>query len=139
VSAAADLVRRMHAELLPSRDLDRLGEFFAADFTSHEMPPGLPEGIDGVRAFFGMFLAGLADIEVTIDELVADGDRVAVATTTSGTHNGELFGVAPTGRRISVTGIDIVRVEGDRIVEHRGLTDTVGLLRQLHADGAASA
>jgi predicted ester cyclase len=135
VSAAADLVRRLHSELLASRDLDRLGDFFAADFTSHNMPPGLPQGIDGVRAFFQVFLDGLEDIEVTVDELVADGDRVAVATTTSGTHSGELLGAAPSGRRIAVTGIDLVRVEGGLIVEHRGLTDTVGLLRQLHDGG----
>jgi predicted ester cyclase len=57
---------------------------------------------------------------------------VAVATTTSGVHSGDLLGVAPSDRRISVTGIDMVRVDGGRIVEHRGLTDTVGLLRQLH-------
>jgi len=94
------------------------------------MPPGLPQGIDGVRAFFQGFLDGLTEIEVTVDELVADGDRVAVATTTSGVHSGHLFGVAPTGRRVSVAGIDVVRVDG-RIVEHRGLTDTVGLLRQV--------
>lgn len=135
MSAAADLVRRLHSELLASRDLDRLGDFFAADFTSHNMPPGLPQGIDGVRAFFQVFLDGLEDIEVTVDELVADGDRVAVATTTSGTHSGELLGAAPSGRRIAVTGIDLVRVEGGLIVEHRGLTDTVGLLRQLHDGG----
>jgi predicted ester cyclase len=125
----------MHEELLASRDLDRLGEFFAEGFTSHNMPPGLPQGIAGVRAFFQLFLDGLSDIDVRVDELIADGDRVAVATTTSGTHSGELFGVAPTGRRISVTGIDLVRVDGGRIVEHRGLTDTVGLLRQLHSGG----
>jgi predicted ester cyclase len=132
VSPAEELVRRLHGELLASRDLDRLGDFFAADFASHNMPPGLPQGIDGVRAFFQVFLDGLSEIEVTVDELVADGDRVAVATTTSGVHSGDLLGVAPTGRRISVTGIDMVRVDGGRIVEHRGLTDTVGLLRQLH-------
>jgi predicted ester cyclase len=56
-----------------------------------------------------------------------------VATTTTGTHTGELFGVAPTGRRIAVTGIDIVRVEEGAIVEHRGLTDIAGLMRQLSA------
>ena len=127
---AADLVRRLHAELLASRDLDRLPEFFAESFTSHNMPPGLPQGLDGVRAFFQGFLDGLSEIEVTVDELVADGDRVAVATTTTGVHSGELFGVQPTGRRVSVTGIDMVRVDG-RIVEHRGLTDTVGLLTQI--------
>jgi predicted ester cyclase len=130
VAPAADLVRRLHAELLASRDLDRLGEFFADDFTSHNMPPGLPQGLDGVRAFFQGFLDGLSEIEVTVDDLIADGDRVAVATTTTGVHSGELFGVAPTGRRVSVTGIDMVRVDG-KIVEHRGLTDTVGLLGQI--------
>ena len=130
MSPAEQLVRRLHAELLASRDLDRLGDFFAEDFVSHNMPPGLPQGLAGVRAFFQVFLDGLSEIDVTVDELVADGDRVAVATTTSGTHTGELFGMAPTGRRIEVTGIDMVRVDG-KIVEHRGLTDTVGLLRQL--------
>jgi predicted ester cyclase len=132
VNAAEDVVRRLHGELLASRDLDRLDQFFAEGFTSHNMPPGLPQGIDGVRAFFQVFLDGLSEIEVTVDELVADGDRVAVATTTSGVHSGDLLGVAPSDRRISVTGIDMVRVDGGRIVEHRGLTDTVGLLRQLH-------
>jgi predicted ester cyclase len=130
VSPAERLVRRLHGELLASRDLDRLGEFFADDFTSHNMPPGMPQGVPGVRAFFQVFLDGLTEIEVRVDELIADGDRVSVATTTSGVHSGELFGVQPTGRRIAVTGIDMVRVDG-RIVEHRGLTDTVGLLRQL--------
>lgn len=66
-----------------------------------------------------------------VDEVVVEGDRAAVATTIEGTHTGELLGMAPTGRRVSVTGIDLVRVAGGRIVEHRGLTDTVGLLRQL--------
>ena len=127
---AEELVRRLHAELLASRDLDRLGDFFADGFTSHNMPPGLPQGIEGVRAFFQGFLDGLSEIEVAVDDLIADGDRVAVATTTTGVHSGELFGVAPTGRRVSVTGIDMVRVDG-KIVEHRGLTDTVGLLSQI--------
>jgi predicted ester cyclase len=128
--SAADLVRNLHEELLASRDLDRLGEFFADDFVSHNMPPGLPDGLAGVRAFFQGFLDGLSEIAVAVEELVADGDRVAVATTTSGVHSGELFGVPATGRRVSVTGIDMVRVDG-KIVEHRGLTDTVGLLRQI--------
>ena len=126
----AELVRGLHAALLDTRDPAAADEFFAEDFVSHNMPPGLPQGLAGVRAFFQVFLDGLSEIDVTVDELVADGDRVAVATTTSGTHTGQLFGMAPTGRRIEVTGIDMVRVDG-KIVEHRGLTDTVGLLRQL--------
>ena len=127
----AELIRRLHRRLVESRDLDVIDEFFAEDFVSHNNPPGLPPGVAGVKAFFGMFKDALPDLEVNIDELVAENDKIVAATTTTGTHDGELMGVAPTGRRVSVTGIDLVRIADGRIVEHRGLTDMVGLMRQL--------
>jgi predicted ester cyclase len=126
-----DLVRRLHAALLDSRDPDVADSFFAPEFLSHNNPPGFLPGVEGVKQFFSMFRDAFPDVSVEIDEMVAEGDRVAVATTFTGTHGGELMGVAPTGRRVSVTGIDIVRVAGGKIVEHRGLTDIVGLTRQL--------
>ena len=125
------LVERLHAELFASRDLATLERFFAPDVVSHNMPPGFPAGIEGVRRFFETFRDAFPDVTVRVDELVVEGDRAAVATTIEGTHTGELLGMAPTGRRVAVTGIDLVRVRDGRIVEHRGLTDTVGLLRQL--------
>ena len=125
-----ELVLRMHEELLRTRDPERVEDFFAPGFVSHNTPPGLAPGVDGVKQFMAMFRDALPDVDVTIDELVAEGDLVAIATTTTGTHTGEFFGIPPTGRRVAVTGIDLVRVDG-RIVEHRGLTDTVGLMRQL--------
>jgi predicted ester cyclase len=131
--SAAELVRRLHTELLSARDPDVVDEFFAPGFVSHNNPPGFPPGAEGVKRFFTMFRDAFPDVSVEIDEIVAEGERVAVATTFSGTHEGELMGLAPTGRRVSVTGIDIVRVSGGQIVEHRGLTDIVGLMRQLTA------
>ncbi|MEA2422435.1 MAG: hypothetical protein QOF55_1534 [Thermoleophilaceae bacterium] len=131
MTSAADLVRRLHAELLAARDTAVVDEFFAEGFVSHNNPPGFPPGVEGVKQFFATFRDAFPDVTVAIDELVADGDRVAVATTFTGTHEGELMGLAPTGRRVSVTGIDVVRVSGGKIVEHRGLTDIVGLMRQL--------
>jgi steroid delta-isomerase-like uncharacterized protein len=125
------LVERLHAELFASRDLATLERFFAPDVISHNMPPGFPAGIEGVRRFFETFQAGFPDVTVRVDEVVVEGDRAVVATTIEGTHTGELLGMAPTGRRVAVTGIDLVRVRDGRIIEHRGLTDTVGLLRQL--------
>lgn len=125
------LVSRLHSELFASGDLATLDHFFAPDVVSHDMPPGLPQGIEGVRRFFAIFRDAFPDVQVRVDEIVVEGDRAAVATTIEGTHEGELLGIAPTGRRVSVTGIDLVRVADGRIVEHRGLTDTVGLLRQL--------
>lgn len=132
---AAVIVRRLHTELLAARDTAVLDDFFAPDFVSHTTPPELPEGIEGVRRFFAMFRDAMPDVEVTIDELIADGDRAAVATTISGTHTGELLGLPATGRRVEVVGVDMVRVRDGKIVEHRGLTDTVGLMRQLAAPG----
>jgi steroid delta-isomerase-like uncharacterized protein len=126
-----ELVRRFHEELLAARDPAVVDSFFGDGFVSHNMPPGFPEGREGVKRFFETFRDAFPDVTVEIDELVEDGDRVAVATTFTGTHNGELMGMAPTGRSVSVTGIDIVRVEDGRIVEHRGLTDIAGLMRQL--------
>jgi steroid delta-isomerase-like uncharacterized protein len=111
-------------------------EFFAPDFVSHSIPPGLPPGVEGVKRFFAILRDALPDVEVSIDDLVADGDKVAVATTISGTHEGELMGLPATGRRVAVAGLDLLRIEDGRIVEHRGLTDMVGLMRQLtDADG----
>jgi steroid delta-isomerase-like uncharacterized protein len=127
----AALVRKLHDALLSERDVDVLDRFFAEGFVSHNNPPGFPPGVAGVKQFFAMFRDAFPDAAVAIDELVAEGDRVAVATTLTGTHEGELMGMAPTGRAVSVTGIDIVRIEDGRIVEHRGLTDIVGLMRQL--------
>ena len=132
-----ELIERLHAELFASGDLATLDRFFSPDVISHDMPPGFPEGIDGVRLFFSAFREGMPDVEVRIDEIVVEDDRAAVATMIEGTHTGALMGIEPTGRRISVRGIDMVRVADGRIVEHRGLTDTVGLLRQLSAPNVA--
>jgi steroid delta-isomerase-like uncharacterized protein len=129
--ANADLIRRLHSTLLEARDPAVVDEFFAEDFVSHNNPPGFAAGREGVKQFFATFRDAFPDVTVAIDELVVDGDRVAVATTFTGTHEGELFGAPATGRQVSVTGIDIVRIANGRIVEHRGLTDIVGLMRQL--------
>jgi steroid delta-isomerase-like uncharacterized protein len=129
-----ELIGRLHRALFESDDLDAVIDlFFASDFVSHNTPPELPAGVAGVKAFFAMFRGGLSDIEVDIDQMVSQGDAVAVATTTHGTHTASFFGVPPTGRQVSVTGIDILRLADGKIAEHRGLTDTVGLLRQLTA------
>jgi steroid delta-isomerase-like uncharacterized protein len=127
----ADLIRRFHSEMLAARDPAVVDGFFAEGFVSHNNPPGFPPGREGVKRFFTMFRDAFPDVAVTIDQIVADGDSVAVATTFTGTHEGELTGFPPTGRRVAVTSIDMVRIAEGRIVEHRGLTDMVGLMRQL--------
>ena len=127
------LVERMHADLLQERDPGVVERYFAPDFVSHNLPPGFPSGSEGVRRFFATFAEAMGDVSVTIDAIVAEGDLVAVRTTTQGTHTGALFGIPASGRQLAIDGTDIVRVENDRIVEHWGLTNTVGALQQVSA------
>ena len=85
----SEVIGRLHRALFESADLDAVVDaFFAPSFVSHNTPPGLPSGIQGVKAFFAMFRDGLSDIEVTVDQIISQNDAVAVATTTCGTHTG---------------------------------------------------
>jgi steroid delta-isomerase-like uncharacterized protein len=136
VEAAASnklLVERMHADLLQERDPRVVERYFAPDFVSHNLPPGFPPGAEGVRRFFTTFAQAMGDVKVTIDAIVAEDDLVAVRTTTHGMHTGTLFGIPASGRQLAIDGTDIVRVEDGRIVEHWGLTNTVGALQQVSA------
>ena len=71
------------------------------------------------------------DLHFTIDDVAATPDAIAIQTTMTGTHDGDLFGIAPTHRRVHVTQIQIERVRGGRIVEHWRVTDELTLMRQL--------
>jgi steroid delta-isomerase-like uncharacterized protein len=127
------LVEQMHADLLQERDPRVVDRYFAPDFVSHNLPPGFPPGSEGVHRFFTTFAQAMGDVRVTIDAIVAEDDLVAVRTTTHGTHTGTLFGIPASGRQLAIDGTDIVRVANDRIVEHWGLTNTVGALEQVGA------
>jgi steroid delta-isomerase-like uncharacterized protein len=123
----------MHADLLEQGDPRVVERYFAPDFVSHNLPPGFPPGSEGVRRFFTTFAQAMGDVRVSIDAIVAEGDLVAVRTTTHGTHTGVLFGIPASGRQLAIDGTDIVRVENGRLVEHWGLTNTVGALQQVGA------
>ena len=125
------LVERMHQRLLETRDVDVLDEFFSPDVVSHNRRPGMAEGIAGIKEFFAAWRDALPDARVELGPVVAEGDLVAIRSVTTGTHEGALESLPATGVKVSVDGIDIVRVEDGLIVEHWGLTDIAGLLRQI--------
>ena len=132
MSDAADVIRRLYEEALNAEDLDVVDEVFDPGFVSHTRPPELPPGAEGVKAFFRQFRDAFSDFDLQIDQLICEGEWVAVATTTSGTHDrGELLGLKPTGKRVTVPSVDLIRVREGRIVEHRGVMDSVSLVRQL--------
>ena len=78
------------------------------------------------------------DFRIDVEDMLAEGDKVAVRIVLSGTHQGEFLGMPGSGRRFSAAGIDIVRVRAGQVVEHWGVTDTLGMMQQLGALPAAS-
>jgi steroid delta-isomerase-like uncharacterized protein len=114
-------------------NLDVAATYLAGDFTDHSLPPGTTAGRASAQQRWAMLRAALPDARITIDDLVAEGDTVAVRFTLRGTHTGPLMGTAPTGRRVAVTGIDLNRIVDGRIAERWENFDTLGLLQQLGA------
>ena len=124
------LVRRFYDEMFNKKNLTAINEFIDPNGVDHGLPPGL-SGIEGTRRFIGMYLAAFPDLHMTFEDLIAEGDRVVLRWTCRGTHQGELMGIPPTGRQVTVTGIEINRLAGGKSVEHWLNNDTLGMLQQL--------
>ena len=98
--------------------------------------PGRPEpmrGPAGYLAVIGMMRGGFPDIRWTLEEVIAEGDKVAARFTMRGTHRGTFFGVPPTGKTIAVQAMNFYRLSGGQFVEERGQPDLLGLLQQIGA------
>lgn len=124
------IVRR-YQEVYNSNDLDALGEVVSEDLLTPKIMSGIPKGIEGAKAAHRMMLAGFPDYQTTIDDLIAEDDKVVARITMSGTNTGSFMGIPPTGKHVSFTGIYIARIADGRIVEHWGEEDGVSLLQQL--------
>ena len=122
---------RLYQEIYNSNDLDRLTEVVSEDLLTPNIMPGIPHGLEGAKAAHRIMLTGFPDYQTIIDDMIAEGDKVAARIKMTGTHSGEFMGIPPTGRRISFTGIYFARIAGGKIVEHWGEEDGVSLLQQL--------
>jgi steroid delta-isomerase-like uncharacterized protein len=126
--------RRVIDEVFNEGRLELAEELVAADYVGHDA--AAPEAITGVDAFkrqVGGYRAAFSDLRISIDEQIAEGDRVVTRWTGRGTHDGELFGISPTGKQTTATGITIERIVEGRIAESWTNWDTLGPLQQLGA------
>lgn len=117
--------------LFSKGDLTAVEEYLDEDFVNHDPPFGASADREGMRAAGGMFRAAFPDWHSEVHLLVAEGDLVAEVFTASGTHRGDVMGVAPTGQEISLRGINVFRVRDGRIHERWGRLDDLGFLQQL--------
>jgi len=117
-------------EIVNQRNPDVIDEVYAPDFVWHEPDQDI-QGSKEARQFVGMFFDAFPDINIAIEDVIAEGDRVVTRWTIRGTHQGELMGIAPTERQIELKGITIHRIEGDKIVEEWERYDNLGMMQQL--------
>jgi steroid delta-isomerase-like uncharacterized protein len=125
--------RRYVEEVGNEGNLDLVDEIFGS-YLSHQ-PAGHTEerGPEDVKRFMGEFRGAFPDFHSTIEDMIAEGDKVVTRWTMRGTHQGEFRGIAPTGNRITVTGIGIFRFSDGKVVESWDNFDQLGMMQQLGA------
>jgi predicted ester cyclase len=123
--------RRMVDEVVNQGHFDVVEELFDPAYIDHGAPPGVPGGLEGVKAVFGMFRAGFPDVKFTIDDMVNQGDVVATLVHGEGTQTGNFMGIPPSGKHARWRSVGFFRVKDGKIVEHWGIPDLLGLLIQI--------
>jgi len=111
---------------------DALAEVYARDIVLHEPDEDI-HGIEGLKQFVSMIRSAIPDLRITLEDDIAEGDKVVSRLRAQGTHQGELMGIAPTSNELMITGITIHRIEEGKIVEEWENWDALGLMQQIGA------
>jgi steroid delta-isomerase-like uncharacterized protein len=123
------LVRRAY-DAYNQRNWAAYYELFTPDCVGHYASMTIP-GLEAYKQFLSMYLTAFPDLHVTLEDIIAEGDIVVVRQTGHGIHQGDLMGIPPTGKQVTVTGINIARFANGKAVELWGNSDDLGLLQQL--------
>ena len=128
------LARRVLEEMFNKGNLDVADELLAPDYVDHD--PAWPEDIhgpEGFKEYVGAYRSAFSDLHVQIEDQIAEEDKVVTRWTGTGTHDGELANIAPTGNRLPLPGMEIVRISGAKLVEGWEGYDSMNMMRQLGA------
>ncbi len=126
-----EVIRRMNQEVWEKNNLDYLDEVIHPDYMNRTAPPDRPRGPRGFRP--AAIRAAFPDAILTVEDMIAEGDRVVTRYTIRGVHKGTFAGIHPTGRRVVIHGITVFRLSGGQIIESWSYWDDVELLHQLGA------
>ena len=111
-----------------TRNLDILDEVIPKDMINHNPEPGNPQD---VKQTYTRFVAAFPDVQFTVEDMVAEGDKVMVRLTVRGTHQGEFVGIPPTGKQITITGMEVLRIANGKVVERWANFDQLSFYQQL--------
>lgn len=113
-------------------DIDGFAALLAGDFVEHEETPGFPPTKEGVREFFRMYRAAFPDLHMDAEDVLASGDKTVARVRATGTHQGDLMGIPPTGKHVDVQLIDIMKFDdAGSVREHWGVIDMMSMMQQL--------
>jgi predicted ester cyclase len=121
------VVREYYGRVLNGRDLDAVGDFFVDERI-----------VEGVKGGCFRYFEAFPDLHIALDDVIAEGDRVFVRSTMTGTHDGEYKGIPATGRHVAAESAEVFRVADGRFVGYWCLTNVAGLMRQLTEEVAAT-
>jgi steroid delta-isomerase-like uncharacterized protein len=125
------VVRRL-LDVWETGNVDLIDELLAPDYVNHSpASPEQPTGPEGQKEAIIMFRSAIPDLKMVVEDMIAEGDKVVFRNTVEGTHEGELFGIPPTGKRLSVKSMGVERVSDGKIREHWRVTDELGMMQQL--------
>jgi steroid delta-isomerase-like uncharacterized protein len=133
VEANKATVRRVADEIFSQGKLDVIDDIFAPHYVGHTQHGTVVHGAAGVKQFVAQYLAAFSHAQSVVEDQVAEGDRVVVRLTFTGTHTGPWMGIPPTGKPVTVKGMALYRLQDGEIVEQWTIGDTLGLLQQLGA------
>ncbi len=127
------MAERWFAEVMSEGKVDVIDELCAQDYIEHDPFPGTSADFAGLKDSIGILRSAFPDAQVSADDVIVEGDRLAVRSTLRGTHGGDFLGIPATGKKVEVAGYDMVRFEDDKVVEHWGVIDSAALMEQLGA------
>ena len=125
------VVQRLMDEVMNGNNLDAVDEIMADDYVNHDTVPGLGSDREGFKQLFAGHHAAFPDLKVVIDDIVAEGDKVANRWSWTGTHKGPFMGVPATGKHVTLTGISIHRFADGKIIEQWHRMDMLGMMQQM--------
>lgn len=127
------LIARLVQELWVEGKLGVIDEIYAADYADQSagMPPGIARDREGQKQFVQAFRGAFPDMVGTVEDSIAEGDKVVIRWTAKGTHEGDFMGIPATGRPIVLTGTSVYRIAGGQIREEWTEADMLGLMTQL--------
>ena len=123
-------MRRFAEEVVQNGNFAVLDELVAPNFVDHNPGPGQAPGAEGIKQFFTAMHAAVSDLRVSVEQILAEGDKVVAHVSISGKHTGELMGIPPSGKEVVMRVSDLVRIENGQVVERWGVEDMSGFVAQ---------